>query len=346
MGVLGTQEHGKPRLGLLLLLAGEMGDDATDDGGALVALPGPAAVVQEQTVEPALVLGLGQQRPDPLQECRLQVGGDVVLGPRLDRQHLGACLVLVGKVGGGERAHAGGGPGLLVGEERLDLLGARLARQQRLLGTLIEEVAVGPIGIAVEEGAHLRGRSIAAAVEVPVDELASGRIGDLLADGHGLRHPSAGNRADRLAQAACVLGRDGLISHLGDGRVVARHMIGFLRRPARHGVGGRSTPACYRRQAERPTRWPSRRSWASRVRQLWPGRFGGSRLSGGRLGFGLGGGLLAGHRRTGDHARHQESGQRLRNGSHHVQFWRLAGVSNCPGAGDGEPHWGPKAAST
>ena len=165
VGVLGAQEHGKARLRLLLLVLRQQRDHAADDGGALVALAGPAAVVEQQAIEAALVVGLGEQPADALEEGRLEARRDVELDPGLLRQRLGLRLVLVGQVRAGQRGEADGGAGLGVGEEGLDLRGAGGAVEQRLLGALGEQPAVGPGRVGVEEGANLRRRAISATVD-------------------------------------------------------------------------------------------------------------------------------------------------------------------------------------
>ncbi len=302
-GVLGAQEHCQPCLGLLLLLAGEQRNHPADDGGALLALTGPAAVIEQKPIEAPLVLGRGQQRSDPLQERGLQAGRDVELGPGLDGECLGPRLVLVGEMGGRERGEPGRGPGLLVAEERLDVPRACLARQQRLLGALIEQPPVGPVRIGVEEGAHVLRRSVAAAIEVPVDELAPGRIGDLLPHGHGLRHLPSADGGNRLAQAACILGRDRMVADRRDGRVIAGDVLSLLGQRTRQG-----------RRLQRRHRLALGRRLGSRGRGLRGGlgfrrR---SRFGRGRFRLNLGGGVLAGCWRTGNDARQQEGGQRLR----------------------------------
>ena len=57
LGILGSQVYRKPRLRGSPLSLREQRNDPADDCCALVALADPAAVVGQQAVEPALVVG-------------------------------------------------------------------------------------------------------------------------------------------------------------------------------------------------------------------------------------------------------------------------------------------------
>ena len=78
--------------------------------------------------------------------------------------------------------------------------------EQRLLGALRQQTAIGPGRVGLQEGANLARRAISATVEIPVDQLAGGGLGDLVAQRLGLAKPAAGRSRDRLAQAAGILG--------------------------------------------------------------------------------------------------------------------------------------------
>jgi hypothetical protein len=197
--VLGAHEDGKARFRLLFLLLRQQRDHAADDGGALVALAGPARVVDQQPVEPALVVGLRQERADKPEKSGLDAGGHVEIDPRLLRQRLGLRLVLVGEIGRCQHAMPDGGPGLGAGKEGLDVARARAGVEQRFLGALGQQAALRPCRIGIQEGANLARRAKSATVEIPVDELAGRRVGDLVPQGLGVLHPAARHCRDRLA---------------------------------------------------------------------------------------------------------------------------------------------------
>jgi hypothetical protein len=158
------------------------------------ALPLPAAIVEEEPVQAALMVGFAEQRAHAPQKGGLEAGRELELDPSLLRKGLGQLLRLriatVGDIGACQCGVANGGLRLAAGEEGLDLSRACGTVEKRLLGALGEQAPVWPGRIGVEEGTNLRRRPIAAAIEVPIDELARGRVGELVAPRFSLRQSS------------------------------------------------------------------------------------------------------------------------------------------------------------
>ena len=164
-------------------------------------------------------------------------GGDRVLDPGLGGQHLGCGLVLFGGQRRRQRGQADARGGRGLGEERLDLARAGAAVEQRLLGALVEALAVGPGRVGLHEGADLGGSAVAAPVQVPVDQLAPGGVGDLVAQRLALGQVGFGDGLDRIANAAASSALTGRLRVCGDGGVVAGGMLHLLRRRPRRGAG-------------------------------------------------------------------------------------------------------------
>ncbi len=179
---------------------------------------------------------LGQERADLLEEVRFLDGGDRVLRPGLGGQYLGCGLVLFGGKRGRQRGHADTGGGRGLGEERLDVARAGTAVQQRLLGALVEALAVGPGRIGQHERADLGGSAVAASIQVPVDQLASRGVRDLVAQRLALGQVGLGYGLHRIANAAHVFCADRAIACCGDGGVVARGVLHLLGRRSRRGA--------------------------------------------------------------------------------------------------------------
>ena len=118
------QEHGKPRLRLLLLGVREQGNDALGDLGALLAVCLIAHIVDEQTVEAPLVVLLRQERAEAGQEARLERGGKVVFAPGFGGERLRLVLVAVRQLDGGEQRDARAAQRLAVLEVGGDQVGA------------------------------------------------------------------------------------------------------------------------------------------------------------------------------------------------------------------------------
>ena len=219
--------------------------------GTLVAFADPAAVVEQQPVEPALVIRLAQQRADALQEGGLLSGRQVIVGPGLGRQCLGARLVLLSEAGGGKRRQADRRGRLLAGEEGLDLCSARRAVEQRLLGALDQQTPIGPGWALIQEGANFARRAEAGTIEIPVDQLACRGITDLVARRARISQIALGRRLEGRAQACRLVAGQGQVADRGNGRIVARNMrklalgrtvcrlglLGDLRRLCRGGSG-------------------------------------------------------------------------------------------------------------
>ncbi len=269
--ILGAQEDGQTRFRRLLLGLRQQRNDTPDDRGTLVALAGPATVVEQQPVEAALVIGLAQQAAEALQEYGLQGSREIVLRPGLDGDRLGTLLILLGQVGGGHGGQPHARPDLPAGEERLDLGRRRGAVEERLFGSTAQQLPLGPGGVSFEKGANLRCRAKSATVEIPVDELAGRRVGDLVAQRPRVLHLAARRRRDRLAQSAGILGGDGNVADRRDRRIVAGDVLGLIGQ--RSDQGCRLTGRC--RQAGSPS-WlssrPSPQSWALawRLASSWP----------------------------------------------------------------------------
>ena len=113
---------------------------------------------------------------------------------------------------------------------------AGTAVEQRLLGALVEALAVGPGRIGQHERAYLGGSAVAAPIQVPVDQLASRGVRDLVAQRLALGQVGLGYGLDRIANAARVFRAHRAIACCGDGGVVARGVLHLLRRRSRRGA--------------------------------------------------------------------------------------------------------------
>ena len=276
--VLGAQEDGKARFRLLLLLLGQQRDRAADDGGALVALAGPAPVVEQQAVEAALVVGLGEQGAHQPEEARLDAGRHVEVDPGLLRQRLGLGLVLVGQMGGRQQAKADGGAGLGVGEEGLDVARARrCALNSASSARWVSRLRSGQSGLASRKA------RISAAVPNPprcryqLTSLRAAGSASLVAQGLGVLHPAARRCGDRLAQPARLpRAARGDIADRGDRRIVAGDVLGLLGQRLGSGrpAGPWRPPAgqpSWRspRPSPRPSAWAWRRASSSAPSRSW-----------------------------------------------------------------------------
>ncbi len=116
----GFREHGETGLGFLLLGLRQQRHDPTGDGGPLRPVNRPAAVVDQKTVEPPFVIGLGQELAEPVEKALLQRRRDVELAPGADRERAGGPLVPLRKIGRCQGRQTGSGLGLGLAEGLLD----------------------------------------------------------------------------------------------------------------------------------------------------------------------------------------------------------------------------------
>ena len=66
--VLGAQENREARFRLFFVGLGEERNNAADHDRTLLALARPAAVIEQKAIQPVLMVRLGQQRADALEQ--------------------------------------------------------------------------------------------------------------------------------------------------------------------------------------------------------------------------------------------------------------------------------------
>ena len=177
--VVGFVEHGKARLRLHLFIGRQQGHDAGGEGGAVLAVAGPADVIGHEAVEAPLVIGCAEQIAEAVEESGLERAGHLIVAPSLRGVLARFLLVAFRQIGRGERGIADAGLRRGILEEGLDRRRAAALREERFFHALGEHRAVGPQRIVVEEGAILGGLAVAVAQAHPVEQLDADGIGHL-----------------------------------------------------------------------------------------------------------------------------------------------------------------------
>ena len=227
LGVLFVQEYGEPGFSDFLVVLGEAVDLAADGACTLGAVGGPADIVDQQTVEPPLMIGGGEEFAEPLHEPGFEVGRDAHLAPHFDGARLGAFGVAQRQVGGRECGKADAVFGLLILERGHDAGGLPAFGEHEFLEALVENAAVGPRWIFGQERLVFANLAVTAAQPVPVDELAPNGVLDGIADVERFDDVLGGDGLDAIANAGGILDAEIIAAHRGNGCVKGLEMFSF-----------------------------------------------------------------------------------------------------------------------
>ena len=216
-----------------------------DDGCAIAAFVFPAAIVDQDAVEAGLVIRFREQATEALDEAGFEGGGDVARAPDLGCAFGCVGFVLLGKQCRGDGGFADRGFRFAAVEERLDLACRAAGHEELFFGALLHQVAVRPIRVGLDEGPDLARGADAVAIEVPIDQFAGDRIGDLVTQGFGLC--DIGDGADGIANADGIVDRGRDVADRRDHGIEAGDAFGFGGGRLRRGDGRRFRLVCRRR---------------------------------------------------------------------------------------------------